>query len=436
MVDSIRSHSPGQGGLPIGWDVPSGASCGFGFHRPAPACTPRLLSHEGEQHLLTIAPTGAGKGRSGVIPALLHHPGQVVTIDIKGENYHVTARRRREMGHAVVTLDPFSLLESNSDALNPLDLLTLPQTLPECDLEMLSELVTGGVPMSSKDLFWEYTGRGLITGLIGLAAENEDPHQRHLPRALDHLLADDTDYHLAVQLDTRKFKSRLTYQEIAAYLSHESERCRPSVRSTAQAFVKCLNSGPVRQALGRTSFDLTALMSGEPIDIFIIFPPDKLESHKALLRLWIGTLLNVLLRRRCPPEAPTLLLLDEAAQLGHLPQLKTTMTLGRGYGVQVWTFWQDLAQLRQNYPQDWETILNNAGVVQMFGLNNGWVARGCAGLTDMPLKQLIQLRSDEQVLVLPGVEPRVARRIDYLTDELFAGRFDPNPRYRRRPVGR
>ena len=40
-------------------------------------------------HMLTCAPTGAGKGIGAVIPNLLDYPGSALVIDIKGENYGV-----------------------------------------------------------------------------------------------------------------------------------------------------------------------------------------------------------------------------------------------------------------------------------------------------------------------------------------------------------
>lgn len=109
--------TPPPFGLPVGWTA--GGSPRLGFAPPAAA---RMLRHAGDGHLLTVAPTGAGKGRCGVIPALLTHPGPTLTIDVKGENYAVTARARRAMGHRVVAIDPFRLSVPEPDSL---DLLAL-----------------------------------------------------------------------------------------------------------------------------------------------------------------------------------------------------------------------------------------------------------------------------------------------------------------------
>lgn len=423
-------HARLPAGLPVGWSVPAKSAPRIGFNpEPAAPHTRELLAHAGDGHLLTIAPTGAGKGRCGVIPALLTHPGSTLTIDLKGENYHITARHRRQMGHTVVALDPFGVAVKEPDTLNPFDMLALPGSEPDCDGELLSELLCGGQPISSKDMFWELTGKGLITGLVGMCSEDANPAKRNIPAVLDAMYADDVDYGIAKALDTHKFRNNLARQELVAYLQHEADRCRPSVRSTAQSMVKCLGSESVRKALSRTSFDLERWLRGDPTDIYVVFPPDKLDSHRAVLRLILGTLLAVLLRRPAAPAERTLLLLDECAQLGSLGHLRTAMTLLRGYGVQVWSFWQDLSQLKCLYPADWETVLNNAAVVQVFGLANGWAARGASDLLGMPVSQLLKLGRDEQVLSLPGAGAEVTRRVDYLTDRAFAGLYDPNPRY-------
>jgi type IV secretion system protein VirD4 len=392
-----------------------------------------LLTFTGDQHWLAIAPTGAGKGRSVVIPALFTHHAPVGVIDLKGENYQVTARYRRELGHRVVALDPFRVVVPQPDSLNPLDLYRLPGSEPDCECELLAELVTGGQVFSDKDRFWDLSGKGLLTGLIGLAGEAEAVEERTLAKMLDHLYADDVDYHIACQLDTHQFQNQLARQELGAYLNHESDKCRPSVRSTAQAMVKCLNSRAVRAALGPSTFDLAAWLRGDPLDIYLIFPPDKLDSHRALLRLWLGTLLAVLLRRTQMPPQRTLLVLDEAAQLGPLPHLRMALTLLRGYGCQVLSLWQDLSQLRLLYPLDWETILNNSGVIQAFGLSNGRMARSCAEVLGVEAEELLALEPGAQVLLRPGHGPLTCRRLDYLRDPLFRGRFDRNPRYAQQP---
>src|SRR3546814_12695399 len=90
------------------------------------------------------------------------------------------------------------------------------------------------------------------------------------------------------------------------------------------------------------------------------------------------------MRRRARPEASTLFVLDEAAQLGTFNELRQAVTLLRGYGLQTWSFWQDALQLQYLYPDDWQTMVNNSKVVQCFGANTLLAAQTMAGLVGHP----------------------------------------------------
>ena len=73
----------------LGWEgtdhVPT-----LGFKTTITDPAKQALTYGGDGHLMTVAPTGAGKGVGLIIPALLSYPGSVIVTDIKGENYQVT----------------------------------------------------------------------------------------------------------------------------------------------------------------------------------------------------------------------------------------------------------------------------------------------------------------------------------------------------------
>ncbi len=70
------------------------------------------------------------------------------------------------------------------------------------------------------------------------------------------------------------------------------------------------------------------------------------------------------------PVTPILYLLDEFAALGHLAPVERAMGLMAGYGVQLWPILQDIHQLRATYGKRAGTFLSNAGVLQVFGVND------------------------------------------------------------------
>lgn len=124
----------------------------------------------------------------------------------------------------------------------------------------------------------------------------------------------------------------------------------------------------------------------------------------------------------------TLMILDEAAQLGELPQLRQAITLLRGYGLQTWSFWQDVSQLQLLYPKDWKTMVNNCRVLQCFGALNQAAAEDMAGLTGFGSgTAVLDLDADEMLLQVAGDQAVVAQLPNYLTDPAFKGQFDTNP---------
>ncbi|APF36665.1 hypothetical protein BOQ54_04475 [Chelatococcus daeguensis] len=78
------------------------------------------LYFRGEGHLLTVAPTGAGKGQRLILPVLLDFEGPTVVLDPKGENYEHTAWRRSLYGQVF----KWAPGEADSDCYNPLDRVT------------------------------------------------------------------------------------------------------------------------------------------------------------------------------------------------------------------------------------------------------------------------------------------------------------------------
>lgn len=329
------------------------------------------------------------------------------------------------MGHRVIRLDPFEVIGPSRDALNFFDLFSLPNADLETDAQMISSILSDGNTLS-KDPFWDISGRGLVTGLIVYIAHHRDKAEKILKTLRELLYSDDTDYKLAVMLDTIKPMHPLAYGEIAAYLTQPERETRPSVLATARSYFKPLFSQRIETAFGQSTFPLSSVMNSDPLTIYLVVPPNKLESHRRLIRLWVATLMAAITCRKQIPEWPTLFLLDEAAQLGHFPSFLQAMTLGRGYGVRVHSFWQDLSQLMTCYPSEWKTIINNCGVKQTFGLTDAFMAQGLDELFQLPISELTKLRRNEQIMLINGKTIR-CNKLDYLRDSRFVGKFDDNP---------
>jgi len=384
------------------------------------------ILYRGSGHLVSVAPTGAGKGTGCIVPTLLRHRGQAIVVDPKGENYAVTARRRRELGHRVVLLDPFRITNGeNRDTLNPLDLIDKDSPFRLDDVAVLAELIVQRTP-DHRDPFWEDRAEDLITALLLHILLEAPPAIANLGEL--HYLLTQPRKAFRHQMETLAKSGDADLRRMAGILPWDAERVAASIISVTQSQVDFLRGQTVQGVLERSTFSLNDLKEGHLMTIYLVMPPERLESHGRLLRLWIGTLMTVLLRRSSPPAERTLFILDEASQLGTLRQLRQAITLLRGYGLQTWSFWQDLSQLRQLYPRDWETMYNNCRVHQHFGLTNMHAVRTACEMTGYPDEyEILDLDGDEMMLGLSGDLAVIAQRPNYLTDSIFNGQYDANP---------
>jgi len=423
------SQRPSDSGLLLGWET-NGAEgiAGFSATEARSKSDLNSVTYDGDGHLMTCAPTGMGKGRGVLIPNSLLYKGPIIAVDPKGELAQVAGRQRQRLGDKVVILDPWHVVADRSDGLNPLDLLNLPGSSNDSDAEMLASLLSTGHQFTS-DPYWSDTGTALTSGLIAHIGTAPSPAERHFGRLHDWLYDNDMELAMARALDDKKVTSRLARDQFVAYLQAPSDKTRPCIHTTACTYVNGLGSAEVAATLKASTFRLQDVVEGRPLSIFIVIPPHKLESHRGLLRLWVGTLLTAVIRRKRIPPQRTLFLIDECAQLGTLPALRQAVTLLRGAGLQVWSVWQDLSQLRMHYPLDWQTMVNNSAVLQVFGINNNLMAKEWSELLGKDPAELLRLAPDQAALCMHGQGTRICRRPDYLADRAFAGLYDANPRF-------
>jgi type IV secretion system protein VirD4 len=249
----------------------------------------------------------------------------------------------------------------------------------------------------------------------------------------DYLFGDDVVYNLACLLDNKgKAMPKFAYGAIAAFLQAADQNTRPSILNTAQNYMRALCSEAVELCLVDSTIKLADVIEGKPLDIFICIPPEKMKSHKCLVRFWVGTLLTAIMRRTEIPAKPTLLVADEAAQLGEFDLVLTACTLLRGYGLQLITAWQDIAQMRSRYKADYATILNNAAALLSFGQSHHGAAKEYADLFGIDAADLLKMGMDHAALSIRGEGTRMIRRQNYLKEERFMGHADPNPYFARR----
>ncbi len=391
---------------------------------------------------MTIAPTGAGKGRDVIIPNLLSYDGSVVVFDPKGENYDVTHRYRRDvLGHQIVLLDPFGSSHTGGeerDCLNPFDVQAhLARRRGESLAEsagdfgrLLAEILGGGF-RSLSDPFWDEMAQLLIAGLAADMITHRSDHSRNLPELRRRLFSRNVRSYISSALAEREGDMDPgTAQEFRMLISiGAAETTFAGIVATAAQQLAPFSSRSTVESISATSFDLTALTDpAKRISLYIVLPPHKLRTHQRLLRAWVGSLLYLVMNNQ-GGGTQLLFMIDEAAQLGRFSLLEEAITLLRGYGMRTWTFWQDLAQIESLYGVSAETMINNSGVLQAFGATNFRSADALASRLGCDAGEMFAMDEGEQMVAFRGEWPVRLQRFNYLTDNQLASRSDPNPRF-------
>ena len=326
---------------------------------------PLPIHYTSDRHLLTVAPTRAGKGVSAIIPNLLTYTGSAIVIDPKGENAKIIADQRRRLGQTVKVVDPWGITGEDVARFNPLEWLTADDPDVDENALMLAEAIIVRGSGSGSERFWDDEAAALLWGFILYAAIHPAAPKRTLGGVRDIITAGPTE--LNVTLEVMATSGNLIMESTAARTLAKDERMRANVFTTLQAHTHFLDSPRMRDSLSDSDFRFEDLKT-QKTTIYLVLPADRLAPFGRWLRLLIQQAITVNARNvEVQPDRPILFLLDEMAALDKLQKVEEAYGLMAGFGMQIWGIVQDLSQMQRIYGDGWETFIGNSGVLQYFG---------------------------------------------------------------------
>ncbi len=330
-----------------------------------------FLSYGGDSHIITIAPTGTGKGTTAQVPALLVYDAPFFVIDPKGENAAITAAYRRDvLKHKVFIVNPFNVLQSHfeslgfySSAFNPLAALNPDDDAYISDVATIAEAV---ILQEGKDPHWCNSARDLVSGLIMWVVASMPPKKRNLPTVRDIITFPKSEL-LVILEEANKKGDIFIKNKLARFLGDRSEL--DNIISTAQTQTAFLDDPQLRASLSGDDFRFLDLKR-ERMTVYLILPVKLLLIYAKWFRLLVGSALDSVMGSEEKNYKPVLFMLDEFPALGHMSAIENAMSVARGFGVQLWVFVQDIHKMSKLYGQGWKSFLANAGVQQFFTPND------------------------------------------------------------------
>lgn len=391
------------------WATDGGVYFGYATNasegRPPTPDPQLLLPYIGDRHLVTLGPNGSGKSRRLLLPNLARLTSwSMLVVDPKGDLAAMTAAYRAARGNKIVLLNPFNALSLGSNGFNPVAALDpASDDFPDDALGLAEALIR----VSGKEPHWSESAQDLVAALI-MYSRLTQPGGGSLGHVRAMLGLPATEFGrlieemmvAGVERDCEELVVKSgRFREINA-----ENRELNSILSTALTQTRWLDSRPVKADLARGAYDFSRMKS-EPTTVYLILPARRLGTHSTWLRLMIASVLRPLMQDTRKSAVPVLFMLDEFAQLGHLPVIENNLALMRGYGVKLWAVFQDLSQAHDIYEKRWESFLGNAGVLQAFAPQDVVTAEYLSKRTGQTTKMaLSHAQSRERASSAPGGE--------------------------------
>ena len=429
----------------------------------------RCLMLAGQQGVALAAPPRAGKGTGVVVPNALNWPGSLVCVDIKRENWTITAGFRASAGQACYLFDPFAE-DGRTARWNPFSYVSGDPMRRLNDLQRIAEMLYPDPP--NVDPFWTASARSLFLGIALYLFETPS-----LPNTIGEVLrqgmaSDDEGFgqHWKRLIEGRNSGTRPLSSQCVRALYDVIDLAPVTASSIRKTFTSRLDLwlNPILDAAtAESDFDLRELRK-KPMSIYVGVNPDDLHRLRPVLNLFfqqaIGLQTRELPERNAVLKYQVMMLLDEFTALGRIPIIAEAISYLPGYNVRVVLVIQTSAQLREVYGiHNAETMLKSLAARIVFAPKDFPDAREISdelGFTTVPVRtvskpaglsldrggsrsrsqsvspqrralllpqEVKELGPEEAIVFYEGLRPIRCRKIRYFSDRRFRDRLLPAP---------
>jgi type IV secretion system protein VirD4 len=429
----------------------------------------KFLSLPGQLSVMLSAPTRSGKGVGVVIPNLLNWPDSVVVLDIKGENYDITAGYRAAQGQAVYAFSPFDE-DARSHRWNPLSAVRTSALHRVGDLLTIGQVFfpnDGGG--ASSEAFFNDQARNLFLGLGLVLLETPS-----LPRTIGEMLRQSSGKgrslkdHLSWLIQQREGEGQPLSDECTDALQRllsNSENTLSSVVATFNAPLTIFADAVVDAATSADDFRLEDVRRRR-MSVYVRIPPNRLANARPLLNLFFSQLVS-LNTQRLPQQDKSLklqclLVNDEFTAMGRVGVITSAAAFLAGYNLRLLTVVQAMSQLDAVYgDKDARSFATNHGLQILYapreqrdadeysamlghfteratsrGRSRSFSGHGHSSVSRNESEQrralllpqeFKELGSERLVVIVENCKPILGEKIRYHRDKAFTARLRPAP---------
>ena len=261
----------------------------------------RYIIENLKTHIALIAPSRAGKGAGVIIPTLLNWLGSVFVLDMKGENYQITAGYRKHvLKQTILKFKPYGLEDSIS--YNPLAEVRIGTAYEVKDATIIADILTDPGEGKKRD-HWDMSATALFIGLIlhVLYMRRREGKIGTFGDIVDFLTSTDKTLEQNF-IDLMEYKHLEDYSvwndiydssqmkginpgthpivaRTAAEILNKDERERASVISTVMAKLSLFKDPIIRKNTSRADFRIKDLMDYKnPVSFYIVVEAEQMDT--------------------------------------------------------------------------------------------------------------------------------------------------------------
>jgi len=326
----------------------------------------KYLRLGGQLSVMLSAPTRSGKGVAVVIPNLLSWGHSVVVLDIKRENFRITAGWRA--AHQPVFM--FSPCDVRSHRWNPLSAVRTDENYRVADLLAIGQALFPNDAKGGEAAFFNDHARNLFLGLGLLLLESPG-----LPLTIGEMLRQSSGKgkslaeHLRSTISQRRNAGSplsQTCTDALQRLLSNSENTLACIVATFNAPLIIFADALVDAATSGDDFRLEDVRR-QGMSVYVHVPPNRLADAYPLLNLFFSQLVS--LNTRVLPEHDRtlrfqcLMVNDEFTAMGRVPMIANSAPYLAGYNLRLLTVVQAMSQLDSVYGEkDARTFATNHGL--------------------------------------------------------------------------
>lgn len=386
----------------------------------------QYLRYGGYQFVMLAAPTRSGKGVGIVIPNCITYTGSLVVLDIKLENFDITAGyRQKALGQEVYLFAPFDP-NGRTHRWNPISYISEDPSNRMGDIDAIANALYNNP--NAKDPFWDNMAKDMFRACclaVIETPENLKPHTlgqiiREASAGIDNLkflldarvkMVKDKDGKLVEdrsagpQTAVKQQKEEPVMSHVAEAQQEQSQEepspegvkdgkdtrpyyysdaCRRaikrmtdmpeqtfgSVKSSFQSPLLAFENPRVDAATSANDFDLRDVRR-KKMTIYLGITPDKLAEAAVIVNLFFDQLLNqntrTLPKQDKSLKYQCLMILDEFTAIGKVNMIAKSISYQAGYNMRVLTIIQNKSQLEDVYGKSGAvTLMSNHALMIMY----------------------------------------------------------------------